>query len=148
MLRRLNMIAAVLGLLVGAGTYWFLWAAAGPKPGPHTIIVEEGSTLGSVAQQLEIAGAIPGSARTYRMMARIFGSGDPVQAGEFEVPKGTGGAAAGVIPVPSARLRPHWWPPSAGTPGVREGIGENVQANATGHGHPRAAAKGERARPV
>ncbi|MDQ3479175.1 MAG: endolytic transglycosylase MltG [Pseudomonadota bacterium] len=93
MLRRLVIIAAVLGLLVGAGTYWFLWAAPGPKPGPHSIIVEEGSTLTSVARQLEAAGAIPGSARTYAVMARLFGSGDPVQAGEFEVPKDAGGAA-------------------------------------------------------
>ena len=93
MLRRLVIIAAVLGFVVGAGTYWLLWAAPGPKPGPHTIIVEQGSTLTSVARQLEHAGAIPGSARTYRAMARIFGSGDPIQAGEFEVPKGAGGAA-------------------------------------------------------
>ena len=93
MLRRAILIAVILGLLAGAGTYWFLWAASGPKPGPHTIIVEEGSTLASVAQQLEQAGAIPGSATTYRAMARIFGSGDPVQAGEFEIPRGTGGGA-------------------------------------------------------
>jgi UPF0755 protein len=26
-------------------------------------------------------------------MARLFGSGDPIQAGEFEIPKGTGGSA-------------------------------------------------------
>ncbi len=93
MLRRLILTAVILGLLAATGTYWFLWAAAGPKPGPHTIIVEEGSTLTSVAAQLERAGAIPGSARTYSLMARIFGSGDPIQAGEFEIPKGAGGSA-------------------------------------------------------
>ena len=92
MLRRLIIIAAMLGLLAGAGTYWFLWAAPGPKQGPHTIIVEEGSTLSSVARQLEKAGAIRGSARSYGLMARIFGSGDPVQAGEFEIPAGAGGS--------------------------------------------------------
>ena len=36
---------------------------------------------------------MPGSATSYRGMAKIFGSGDPVQAGEFEIPKGMGGAA-------------------------------------------------------
>lgn len=92
MLRRLILIAAALGLIVGAGIYWFLWAAPGPKNGPHTVIIDEGSTLGLVARQLEKAGAIPGSAGTYRTMARIFGSSDPIQAGEFEVPQGTGGA--------------------------------------------------------
>ncbi|QIK79542.1 endolytic transglycosylase MltG [Sphingomonas piscis] len=93
MLKRLILIAAVAGVLLCAGAYWLLWAASGPKPGPHTVVVAEGSTLGSVARQLEKAGAIPGSAGTYTKMARLFGSGDPVQAGEFEIPKGMGGAA-------------------------------------------------------
>jgi UPF0755 protein len=55
--------------------------------------VEEGSTLSGVARQLEAQGAIPGTARTYTVMARLFGSGDPIQAGEFELPRGMGGAA-------------------------------------------------------
>ena len=91
MLRRLILIAAVAGLLFGAGGYWLLWASAGPKPGPHTVIVEEGSSLAKVANQLVAAGAVPGSATTYRAMARIFGSSDPVQAGEFEIRRGMGG---------------------------------------------------------
>ena len=93
MLRRAILIAAVLGLLIGGGTFWMLWMSPGPKPGPHTIVVEEGSTLSSVARQLEEAGAIPGSARTYLLMARIFGGGDSIQAGEFEIPKGASGSA-------------------------------------------------------
>jgi UPF0755 protein len=93
MLRRAVLIAAVLGLLVGVGGFWMLWLAPGPKPGPHTIVVKEGSTLGYVAAELHEAGAIPGSARTFGIMARLFGSSDPIQAGEFEIPKGTGGAA-------------------------------------------------------
>ena len=83
----------VLALFAALIAIWFLWWSPGPKPGPHTIVVEEGSSLGSVAGQLEKQGAIPGSARTYRMMARLLGSGDPVQAGEFEIPEGTSGAA-------------------------------------------------------
>jgi UPF0755 protein len=93
MLRRAVLIAAVLGLLVGVGGFWMLWLAPGPKPGPHTIVVKEGSTLGYVAAELHEAGAIPGSARTFGIMARLFGSSDPIQAGEFEIPKGTGGSA-------------------------------------------------------
>jgi UPF0755 protein len=92
-LRRAVIIAAALGLLVGAGAYWLLWLAPGPRPGPHTVMVKEGSSVASVAQQLEGIGAIPGSATTYRYMARIFGSSDPIQAGEFEIPKGSGGSA-------------------------------------------------------
>jgi UPF0755 protein len=72
---------------------YFLWWAPGPKPGPHDIVVKEGATVGSVARQLDKAGAIPGSARTYYVMARLFGSSDPIQAGEFEIPRGMGGAA-------------------------------------------------------
>lgn len=93
MLRRIILVAVVLGLFVGVGGFWMLWLAPGPKPGPHTIIVKEGSTLGYVAAQLDEAGAIPGSARTFGIMARLFGSSDPIQAGEFEIPKGMGGSA-------------------------------------------------------
>jgi len=92
MLKRLILLVAVLGLLAGAGGYWLLWASAGPQPGPHRVTVEEGSTLASVAQGLEERGVIPGTATTYRAMARLFGSSDPVQAGEFEIPAGAGGA--------------------------------------------------------
>jgi UPF0755 protein len=87
-------------LLLGAGVVlaaliavYLLWWGPGPKPGPHTIIVQEGSTTGSVARQLEKQGAIPGTAKTYYAMARLLGSHDPIQAGEFEIPRGMGGAA-------------------------------------------------------
>jgi UPF0755 protein len=72
---------------------YFLWWAPGPKPGPGDVIIKEGSTIGSTARQLARQGAIPGTARTYYVMARLFGSSDPIQAGEFEIPKGMGGAA-------------------------------------------------------
>jgi UPF0755 protein len=92
MLRRLILVAALIGLLVGAGGFWLLWASPGPKPGPHRVTIEEGSTLASVAAELDAQGIIPGRAKTYRAMAKLFGSSDPVQAGEFEIPAGTSGA--------------------------------------------------------
>ena len=76
-------------------TVYMLWWSAGPKPGPHDIIIEEGSSVASVGRQLEKEGAIPGSARTFYLMARVFGSGDPIQAGEFEIPKGM--SASGIL---------------------------------------------------
>ena len=79
-------LAALIGL-------YFLWWGPGPKPGPHTIIIQEGSSLAAVARRLDKDGAIPGTARTYSVMARLFGSHDPIQAGEFEIPRGMGGAA-------------------------------------------------------
>jgi UPF0755 protein len=84
----------VAGLILAAlVVLYFLWWGPGPKADPHSIIVKEGASVASVARQLDRQGAIPGSARTYRVMARILGSNDPIQAGEFEIPKGMGGAA-------------------------------------------------------
>jgi UPF0755 protein len=88
-------------LLIGAGALvlvalvavYALWWAPGPKPGPHTVICKEGASVASVARQLAQEGAIPGSARTYYVMARLFGSHDPIQAGEFRIPRGMGGAS-------------------------------------------------------
>ena len=86
--------AAAAGLVLAAlVVIYALWWAPGPKAGPHDIIVKEGTTLGMVSRQLAKEGAIPGSARTYYVMARLFGSKDPIQAGEFEIPKGMGGAS-------------------------------------------------------
>jgi UPF0755 protein len=83
---------AILVLIAAVAAVGMLWWSAGPKPGPHRVTVEEGSTLASVARQLEAEGVIPGNARTFRGMAKVFGSGDPVQAGEFDIPAGTSGA--------------------------------------------------------
>jgi len=84
-------VLAGVAVLLGLGAYYALWAAPGPKAGPHRIIVETGSGLAKVAGQLERAGAIPGSATTLRVMDRLFGSGEPIQAGEFLIPAGAGG---------------------------------------------------------
>jgi UPF0755 protein len=88
-------------LLIGAGALvvaalvavYALWWAPGPRPGPHTVLIKEGSTVGAVSRQLASEGAIPGTARTFYAMARLFGSHDPIQAGEFRIPRGMGGAA-------------------------------------------------------
>ena len=92
MKRALPIGAAGIVLAVVATIYLFWWAP-GPKAGPHDIIVREGATIGSVSRQLAKEGAIPGSARTYYVMARLFGSNDPIQAGEFEIPDGMRGSA-------------------------------------------------------
>jgi UPF0755 protein len=87
------LIAAAALTVAGMLALYVLWWGPGPKTGPHTVTIEEGATLGSVARKLEQEGAIPGSARTYYVMARLFGSHDPIQVGEFAIPKGMGGAA-------------------------------------------------------
>jgi UPF0755 protein len=85
-IKRVLLVLLLLGLAGPAGVYWALWESPGPAEEQQTITVEQGSSLARVAAQLDEAGAIPGSARTFRAMARIFGSSDPVQAGEFKIP--------------------------------------------------------------
>lgn len=92
MKRRLILVIGLLGLLAAITAVWLLWGSSGPRPGPHRVIVNEGATLASVARQLDRDGVIPGTAASYRAMARLFGSNDPIQAGEFEVPAGASGA--------------------------------------------------------
>ena len=92
-MKRSLLIGAASLVLIALVAIDLFWWAAGPRPGPHDVIVKEGTTLGSVSRQLAREGAIPGSARTYYIMARLFGSNDPIQAGEFEVPRGMGGAS-------------------------------------------------------
>ena len=92
-MRRYALIGAAALVLPALLVIYFFWWAPGPKPGPHDVIVKDGSTVASISRQLAKEGAIPGSARTYYIMARIFGSHDPIQAGEFEIPRGMGGSS-------------------------------------------------------
>ena len=92
-MKRWLLILVGAAALLALGSYWALWASAGPAEGPHTVIVEEGSSLADVADELDTMGVIPGNARTFLGMARLFASDDPIQAGEFLIPKGTSAAA-------------------------------------------------------
>ena len=93
-MKRLLAILAVLAAAAAILIYWLFWASPGPAKGPHSIIVEEGTTLNEAIVQLVDLGAVPGNVDTYKVMARIFGSSDPVKAGEFFIPAGTSGAGA------------------------------------------------------
>ena len=90
--RRLLGDGAILALLALASLYWLLWAEPGPAKGPHRLVVEEGTSLYRLSRDLARQGLVPGTARSYRIMARIFGSSDPIQAGEFAIPAGASGA--------------------------------------------------------
>src|SRR5689334_11769348 len=92
-LKRLLPIGAAALVLVALLVIYVFWWAPGPKAGPHDIIVKAGSTVVSISRQLAKEGAVPGTARTYYVMARVFGSHDPIQAGEFEIPRGMGGSS-------------------------------------------------------
>jgi UPF0755 protein len=88
MKRLLLILVPGLAVLAAGVAFWLFWAGPGPTSEPKTLIVAEGSSLARVAGQLEAAGAIRGGAGTFRGLARIFGSSDPVQAGEFLIPPG------------------------------------------------------------
>ncbi|HVF84001.1 MAG TPA: endolytic transglycosylase MltG [Sphingomicrobium sp.] len=90
-MRRLLVILLGAGLLAGfVGIYSLWWSGGSAKA--ETIVVEEGATLTSLCPGLAAKNLIPGSCTTYRAMARLLGSSDGIQAGEFEVPVGTSGA--------------------------------------------------------
>ncbi|HEX6218002.1 MAG TPA: endolytic transglycosylase MltG [Sphingomicrobium sp.] len=77
--------AAILLILAALVAIWGLWLRSGDNAKPVPFTVEQGASIASVASQLEAKGLI-GSATTFRGFARLFGGGDPVQAGEFEIP--------------------------------------------------------------
>ena len=88
-----KLIAAVVVLGIAAFIVLYLFWLGGGAGKAQTIIVEEGANLSRLCPGLARKNLIPGNCQTYRAMARLFGSHDPIQAGEFEVPAGTGGAA-------------------------------------------------------
>jgi UPF0755 protein len=80
-------LAAALALVIAVGGFAWGWYGAGPLRQEKVFIVRSGSSLTTVAQQLEQQGAI-GSAKAFRLRARVFASGDPIKAGEFMLPVG------------------------------------------------------------
>ena len=84
----LLLLVPALAIMAAGVAFFLLWAGPGPTREPKTIIIAQGASLARVAQQLDEAGAIRGGAATFRGFARIFGSSDPIQAGEFLIPAG------------------------------------------------------------
>lgn len=70
----------VAGLIVSRG-----WSAAGPSPKPLEVVVPQGASLSKAARELEKAGALA-SADRFLTLAKFFGSGAAIHAGEYEVP--------------------------------------------------------------
>lgn len=89
-MKRLVILALIAGAVIGIaiGAWLFTsWSADGPTAKPTPVIVPEGSSLGGAAQAMEKAGALA-SADSFLFQARLFGGGDPIQAGEYAVPAG------------------------------------------------------------
>ncbi|WBY08345.1 endolytic transglycosylase MltG [Sphingomonas sp. 7/4-4] len=61
-----------------------LWAGSGPSPANMSVLIPQGATLSQAATELEKAGAIR-SARQFVLLARVFGGGRQIKAGEYRL---------------------------------------------------------------
>jgi UPF0755 protein len=89
MISRRARLLAVLGALLLSASGWFVlggWYGSGPLRKDTAFIVPDGASLATIATKLQKEGAIA-SARGFRIRARVFGGGTPIQAGEFLLPK-------------------------------------------------------------
>ena len=77
-----------VGLVVVAALWsaWFWWAPGPAKEGTR-VAIPEGVALQRATDHLHYAGAVNNRTFFY-YFARLLGEGDPVQAGEFDIPKG------------------------------------------------------------
>jgi UPF0755 protein len=83
--RKLQRIGAVLAFALMALVGWSWWGP-GPAKQPVRVVIPEGAALSSATDYLWYAGAISGPRNKFYYLARLLGEGDPVQAGEFEIP--------------------------------------------------------------
>ena len=85
-MRKLGCLALLL--VIGGAIALFVvvqqWGGAGPNPRTLTFTVPPGATLGSTARSLEKQGAIRSAGR-FRRLAAVFGSDDPIKAGEYRI---------------------------------------------------------------
>ncbi len=83
-----TLLALLIALAMGAAAWFaFGWYSSGPVEEETAFIVPSGSSLTSAAQKLEEEGNIH-SADAFLLRAKIFGSDDPIKAGEFLLPAG------------------------------------------------------------
>ncbi|HYD13794.1 MAG TPA: endolytic transglycosylase MltG [Allosphingosinicella sp.] len=90
--RRILIFVPVALLLAALLSVWLLWAGPGPAGQDTTLIVAEGTSVSRVADQLAEQGLIRGGAGSFRFFARVLGSRDPIQTGEFVIPRGASAA--------------------------------------------------------
>jgi UPF0755 protein len=64
----------------------FLWWGPGPLKISTRVVIPEGAALRSATDYLYYVHAISGPRSKFYYLARLLGEGDPIQAGEFEIP--------------------------------------------------------------
>ena len=91
MLKRLILAIAALGIATGAYLGWQWWGP-GPLSKSARVTIPEGASLARAAELLADQGTIDGLGIEFRYLAKLFGSSDPIQAGEFEFSAEASGA--------------------------------------------------------
>ena len=85
MKKRLQRIGGAFVFLLMALAAWSWWGP-GPLKQNTRVVIPEGAALSSATDYLYYAHAISGPRAKFYYLARLLGEGDPVQAGEFEIP--------------------------------------------------------------
>ena len=87
------LLAGVLSLVLVIGAIWFLsgWWGGAEVDEDTNFLVPSGTSLTSVADKLAEEGLIS-DADGFLLRAKIFGSSDPIMAGEFLLPAGASNA--------------------------------------------------------
>lgn len=83
-----KLIALVLVVVaVLAVGLWFIqgWSGAGPSRQTTSVVIAPGTSMAKAADQLEEAGVIA-SAERFLLQAKLFGGGESIKAGEYEIP--------------------------------------------------------------
>jgi len=83
-----KLLALVLLLVAGLAVgLWFIqgWSVDGPARQPTSVVIAPGTSLVAAAEQLEKAGVIASSER-FLFQAKLFGGGESIKAGEYEIP--------------------------------------------------------------
>ncbi|MFN2260032.1 MAG: endolytic transglycosylase MltG, partial [Parasphingopyxis sp.] len=78
------LIAAIIGVAALLSIAIF-WTGGGPLEEQRNVTISDGATLTSAAEALEEEGVIASSSQ-FLLFAKLLGSNDPIQAGEFEIP--------------------------------------------------------------
>jgi len=93
-MKRIGCIAGLLlALMLAVAAGWFAWGWYGGSELEEetAFIVPSGSTLTGIAEKLQAEDHI-GSADAFLLRAKVLGSADPIQAGEFLIPAGASAA--------------------------------------------------------
>ena len=87
------LLAGVLSLVLAVAAIWFLsgWWGGAHVEEDTNFIVPSGASVSSVANKLADEGLIDNS-EGFLLRAKIFGSSDPIMAGEFLLPAGASNA--------------------------------------------------------